>query len=65
MLIIVSFQRVLKFLVLITLLTAISFQIKINKNNIESSTEENLLGVILDDQVNFKSYMNNPCTVGP
>ena len=65
MLIIVSFQRVLKFLVLTTLLTAISFQIKINKNNIESSTEENLLGVILDDQVNFKSYMNNPCTVGP
>ena len=32
------------------------FKIKINKINIESSSQENLLGVILDDQLNFKSH---------
>ena len=36
-------------------------KIKINEINIESSPKEKLLGVILDDQLNFKSQMSNLC----
>ena len=36
-------------------------KIKINEINIESSPKEKLLGVILDDQLNFKSHMSNLC----
>ena len=35
------------------------FKRKINKINIESSLLEKLLGVILDDQLNFKNLMNS------
>ena len=37
------------------------FKIKTNEIDIESSPQENLEGVILDDQLNFKSYMVNLC----
>ena len=37
------------------------FKRKINRINIESSPQEKLLGVILDDQLNFKSLMSNLC----
>ena len=36
-------------------------KIKINEINIESSPQEKLLGVILDDQLNFKSPMSYLC----
>ena len=34
---------------------------KIKEIDIEISPQEKLLGVILDDQLNFKSYMSNLC----
>ena len=37
------------------------FKRKINRINIERSPQEKLLGVILDDQLNFKSLMSNLC----
>ena len=37
------------------------FKIKINEINIESSPQEKLIGVILDNQINFKSHMSNLC----
>ena len=37
------------------------FKIKINEINIESSLHEKLLGVILDDQLNFKCHKSNLC----
>ena len=37
------------------------FKIKVNEINIESSLQEKLLGIILDDQLNFKSHMSNLC----
>ena len=35
------------------------FKIKINEIDIEISPQGKLLGVILDDQLNFKSHMSN------
>ena len=37
------------------------FNIKINEINIENNHQEKLLGVILDDQLNFESHMSNLC----
>ena len=37
------------------------FKMKIKEIDIEVSPQEKLLGVILDDQLNFKSYMSNLC----
>ena len=40
------------------------FKIKINEIDNESSPKEKLLGVILDDQIHFKSHMSNLCKKG-
>ena len=37
------------------------FKIKVNEINIESSPQEKLLSITLDDQLNFKNYMSNLC----
>ena len=37
------------------------FKTKINGIDVESSPQEKLLGVILDDQLNFKCHMSNLC----
>ena len=37
------------------------FKIKIKQIDIESNPQEKLLGVILDDQLNFKSHVGNLC----